>query len=139
MTEPQKDDLRAQVLALPQVCAMPHAVQEILIEELVYRIPYGIVVYDIVSRGKPRKPGTPRVRGPRHKQHVMTLLVDCAEALEVATGEAEPLWEMSGSGREALACTIARIAIQIALGKRSPYVGQLHRQIEVANRALATR
>lgn len=131
LTVDQVVDLRAQVLALPQVGTMPPAMQEILIEELVYRIPYCVMVANIVSRG------TPGVRGPRYKQHVMTLLADCAKALEAATGEAQRVWETSGAGREALPCAIARIAIQIALGKQSPYVGRLHRQIRAATLALA--
>ena len=135
LTTPQKDALRSQVLALPKVCAMPHAMQEILIEELVYRLPYGVVVADIVSRGRPGVRG-PR-RGPRYKQHMMTLLADCAKALEAATGEAQRMWETSGAGREALPCAIARIAIKIAFEKRSPHVGRLHRQIKAATRALA--
>lgn len=131
LTAKQVADLQTQVLANPQVRAMPSSVQTLLIVELVYRIPYCVVVAKIGGQSRPG------VRGPKHKNHVVTLLADCATALEAATGRAQRIWETSGTGREALPCAIARIAIQIALGKQSPYVGRLHRQIKAATLALA--
>ena len=130
LTAAQVLKLQTELRKIPGVAALADAQQHILEGELLARLPY----FTVTKNAAPFRPQGRR--GPPPRAYIRNLLLDCAGAWTAATGVEPKLWETVETGNEAATCTIARVAIQIVEGLKTPWSGALHDQIAGARGVL---